>query len=138
MRRVGLCILLELSLRSKSWILDSIAIKMCSNTVGKWVGVGYGSDFWEAHCTTTFTEHPRWMGRLLRLDTNDTRLHKFNNSNIKTEFATPLPHHKPQVDERAHIMIATSHIMNKSFEFTRYRIRYILKVSPQREKLNEA
>jgi formylmethanofuran dehydrogenase subunit E-like metal-binding protein len=66
---VGLCILLELSLRSKSWILDSIAIKMCSNTVGKWVGVGYGSDFWEAHCTTTFTEHPRWMGRLLRLDT---------------------------------------------------------------------
>jgi hypothetical protein len=102
MKRVGLYILLELWLRSKRWILDNITIHTCSNTVGKWVGAGYGSDFWEAHCTTTFTEHPRWMGRLLRLDTNDTRLHKFNNSNMKTEFTPPLPHHKPQVDERAH------------------------------------
>jgi hypothetical protein len=91
MKRVGLCILLGRWLRSKRWILDDITINMCSNTAGKWVGVGYGSDFWEAHCITTFTEHPRWMSRLLTLDTNDTRLQEFKNLNMKTEFTPPLP-----------------------------------------------
>jgi hypothetical protein len=55
MRRVGLCILLGLWLRNKRWIGDDITINMCSNTVGKWVGVGYGFDFWKVHCITTFT-----------------------------------------------------------------------------------
>jgi hypothetical protein len=86
MRRVGLCILLGRWQKNKRWTLDDITINLCSNTTGKWVGVGYGSDFWEAHCITTCTEHPRWMNRLLRLDTNDTRLLEFNNWNMKIEF----------------------------------------------------
>lgn len=43
-------------------------INMCNNTVGKWVGVGYESDFGRHILYNDITEHPGWMVRLVKLN----------------------------------------------------------------------